>query len=636
MPSESHPGQSWRPTVSHPVLEEPTGPRWRREAQGGDGGRWPRRLLIAGLLGAFLLCTGLLIWASFWLFPPQPAGLVLIGAGYETNLAVPPNVHGRESMKELAAWAGSQPASFSWRSGLLKLKPEPIELQKNAAWDTALNRVNEKTVVLYFAMHGASDAVGPYLLRQDADGRDRDANRLRLSEVLERLKKLPARTNKVVLLDATQIDASWPLGFLHNDFARALEKLDADIAAVPNLVVLSASGPDQRSWASDDLRRTLFSYYVLEGLKGAADANEDGRIDALELHTFVTAAVERWVRANREAVQTPVLLPAGVLGEKRASNIHLTMVTKPYRAADPAPSSSWSPPAELTKAWNNAQRLAQQTPAPEVYGPQVWQQYRAALVRYEQLLRAGDTDNAAVLAGQLPDLERQIEQAKRVVLASASGTLAMPSLAGGSVEAADVEDAKIFETLWGAGDNEAAGEWAKIQAKLPADLETRQTLRINLLERIFEPAMANAQENIEKADATDRSADRSRCPASRRCAPAADARSQLAAESEADVRRTVRPDYSGSDESASPSGEGGARSAEQGASVQRSRAAVDRSDHRSSGQAARAWPGFALRRGCQSLGDGARTFLLDAETLYTDAQNEPTSWRRLSQRTTGC
>src|SRR5947209_6903124 len=96
------PGPSWRPTVTTLVPQEPTDPRWRREAR-PPGTPWGRRLRLGALVLAFLTCTGLLVWASFWLFPPQPACLVLVGAGYETNLAVPHNAHGREGMRELAA-----------------------------------------------------------------------------------------------------------------------------------------------------------------------------------------------------------------------------------------------------------------------------------------------------------------------------------------------------------------------------------------------------------------------------------------------------------------------------------------------------------------------------------------------------
>ena len=37
----------------------------------------------------FLCVCALLIWVATWLRPPRPVRLVLVGAGYEDNLAIP-------------------------------------------------------------------------------------------------------------------------------------------------------------------------------------------------------------------------------------------------------------------------------------------------------------------------------------------------------------------------------------------------------------------------------------------------------------------------------------------------------------------------------------------------------------------
>jgi hypothetical protein len=58
------------------------------------------QLGIAGM--AALVCGGLLIWAVSWLWPLRPAAIVLIGAGYEDNLAFPANVCGLDGLHELA------------------------------------------------------------------------------------------------------------------------------------------------------------------------------------------------------------------------------------------------------------------------------------------------------------------------------------------------------------------------------------------------------------------------------------------------------------------------------------------------------------------------------------------------------
>src|SRR5947209_3947008 len=66
---------------------------WRREPRPGRGRGRAARVVAAAT--AYLGFCGLLVWVAFWLAPPPPAGLVLAGAGYETNLAVPHNVFGK-------------------------------------------------------------------------------------------------------------------------------------------------------------------------------------------------------------------------------------------------------------------------------------------------------------------------------------------------------------------------------------------------------------------------------------------------------------------------------------------------------------------------------------------------------------
>src|SRR3712207_9281976 len=71
-----------------------------------------------------------------------------------------------------------------------------------------------------------------------------------------------------------------------------LFRSDEKIAAVPNLVVISASGIDQRSWPAADLRTTLFARRLFEGLLGRADRDGDGRLHAWEVFEHVTQRSE--------------------------------------------------------------------------------------------------------------------------------------------------------------------------------------------------------------------------------------------------------------------------------------------------------------------------------------------------------
>jgi uncharacterized caspase-like protein len=60
-----------------------------------------------------------------------------------------------------------------------------------------------------------------------------------------------------------------------------------------NFTVLSASAPDQLSSSSSDLKHGMFSYYLMKGMEGEADSNNDGRITAGEMHEYLQDMVKR-------------------------------------------------------------------------------------------------------------------------------------------------------------------------------------------------------------------------------------------------------------------------------------------------------------------------------------------------------
>ncbi len=62
---------------------------------------------------------------------------------------------------------------------------------------------------------------------------------------------------------------------------------------VANVVALTASRPDQVAQELPALGHGVFTYYLLEGLKGAADANKDSAITAQELYAYAAAEVKR-------------------------------------------------------------------------------------------------------------------------------------------------------------------------------------------------------------------------------------------------------------------------------------------------------------------------------------------------------
>ncbi|HYT92849.1 MAG TPA: hypothetical protein VEL76_29300, partial [Gemmataceae bacterium] len=252
-------------------------PRWRREEPRPRQQRSRRGRFWLGLLFLAVLC-GLITWLILWLRPSKGTAVLILTAGYEENLAVPHNVAGRDGAKALAEMVSGMETSGAVEGGRLHLPKPPRLLTDVKEWAAGLDTAREKTVLLFVALHGGADKDGAYLLPQDAlspGAVEQGDPRLRLTTILDRLAQLPRDRNIVLVLDATQAPANWRAGMLHNSFVRALDALEDRIAAMPNLVVLCASDAEQRSWVCDELRRTAFTHFLIEGLKGHADGAVD-------------------------------------------------------------------------------------------------------------------------------------------------------------------------------------------------------------------------------------------------------------------------------------------------------------------------------------------------------------------------
>ncbi len=473
-----------------------SGPAWKGAADASPAAAaaakqpWSRKsqLALAGLV--FAVVIGAMTWIILWLRPVKPFRLVVLSAAYETNLAVPHNVPGKTTAARLADWARAND----------KLEVRQGDLTGDlAALKEGLKDCKEPTVVLYLAAHGAADEVGPYLLPQDADPRDPTRSRVRLPEILKQLGTLPAGTKKLLILDATQVAASWPLGVFHNDFAHKLQDLKPLIEEFPGLIVLSASAEDQRSWVSEEWRQSIFGHHVLEGLRGAADEGTR-RVNALGLAEYVQKKVKLWARHNRSALQTPVLLG----GDDRARGIELIGVEDRYRPPDAMLVGRFEAPLELEKAWAECAALGRATPPPFVYTPHLWRQYLETLLRCEQLVRADDRTTAErLLAEAAAPLAKKIAAARSRKLYSALGTLAMPTALGyGAPIADDSKRARELRELWGKGDQsepvrDQVAKWVAEEK----DPWQRQLLRVRLSGLLLRQAEAEAERDLKQVAA---------------------------------------------------------------------------------------------------------------------------------------
>lgn len=180
----------------------------------------------------------------------------------------------------------------------------------------------DATVLVYFAGHGSrlKDKNG-----DEADGWDEALvaydRQVILDETLaEWLATLKAK-KIVVILDTShggstnrsvrtfriseEEKARFPA--LKDGFGEDLVRTAAGLAG--RVVVLAGCRPDQEAVEVPSLGHGAFTYYLLQGLKGPADADKDGLVTVQELHSYAAAEVRRMYRQEpeiRSAVVEPV------------------------------------------------------------------------------------------------------------------------------------------------------------------------------------------------------------------------------------------------------------------------------------------------------------------------------------------
>ena len=261
-------------------------------------------------------------------------------------------------------------------------------------------------VIVYLSMHGAVDGDGtPCLLPPDASPYD-TTTWLPMEEVIrylfpkDKLDQLPDK--KLLILDCNRIDVNWRLGLLHNSFADRLK--DAfERADVPGLMILNSTGPGEVGWTSSGgIQGSVFAHYLCLGLCGEADADADGRywgffdrVSLSELHTYVKAGVDQWVRGNRDDRQRPMLLTS----EQDDAELELVFkLNKKKQQEQQRKRQLTVQTSDITKT-SRGEKIARfwteyHTPNRNIahrLQPLLWERFQHKLMRLERLLLAGSS-----------------------------------------------------------------------------------------------------------------------------------------------------------------------------------------------------------------------------------------------------
>lgn len=195
----------------------------------------------------------------------------------------------------------------------------------------------EDLVVIYFAGHGAPDPNDPrnlYLLTHDTRIADFGGTAFPMWQLQDVLGRVIRAKRVVVLTDACHSEGiggaqygSTTINLVNQYLARYAQ--DAQHAVMTASDISESSLEDAR-WGGG---HGVFTSFLLEGLRGAADANRDGVVTAGELFPYVRQSVQQ----ATDGAQNPQSLPGFALGLPLATARKAAMaIRSPFRRPDGA------------------------------------------------------------------------------------------------------------------------------------------------------------------------------------------------------------------------------------------------------------------------------------------------------------
>ena len=179
---------------------------------------------------------------------------------------------------------------------------------------TSLRRSAGKddTVIIFLAGHGATekDATSPdgdglekYILPHNADPKDLYTTALPMGEIARIFQRINSE-RLVFISDTCYSGASGGrtipvVGTRTNVSGAFLERLSQG----KGRVILTASDANEVSVEKDELKHGVFTYYLLEGLRGKADFDKDGVVTVDEVYRYVSIKVPQATEQDQHPVK---------------------------------------------------------------------------------------------------------------------------------------------------------------------------------------------------------------------------------------------------------------------------------------------------------------------------------------------
>jgi uncharacterized caspase-like protein len=177
--------------------------------------------------------------------------------------------------------------------------------------------------VIYIAAHGAVLPVAdpktnqtrdiPYFLLYDTDVREPEKTALRMEAFRQTVDGLDARKG-LVLSDTCYSGGVQLIGRGVDDSTTSNQRYLDLMSKIPEGVgFISAAKQTERSYEKDDFSHGVFTYCLIEGLSGAADANQDGKVTFDEAVQYLDERVPQMTNGRQHPFANTTAVDANYL-----------------------------------------------------------------------------------------------------------------------------------------------------------------------------------------------------------------------------------------------------------------------------------------------------------------------------------
>jgi uncharacterized caspase-like protein len=170
-------------------------------------------------------------------------------------------------------------------------------------------RDKDATIVIYYSGHGTYDLSSNayYLLQHDFDPKDIPKTALSAQTLSEKLKEIDAKRLWVIVDSCHAEGMASAKGDLPADFlATALPKGVVEaLKQGEGRAVFTSSRGNQSSWVRPDGALSVYTYHLIEALKGAANQSGDRVVTLGNVIAHLGKTVAQSARTQCQAEQTP-------------------------------------------------------------------------------------------------------------------------------------------------------------------------------------------------------------------------------------------------------------------------------------------------------------------------------------------